>query len=165
MTLVSHLTLVVAIFFALMGTLAAVVIRTASAPLYAKIIIPALMGMLACSIVYVLPEICGYPLDTTFEALPQRVEIIAFLPYADDKMVALWLRDGDAVPRAYTVPLTDGLKKSLRAAQQEQETNGRAMLVKGGKKRPGGVIDIDGGNAPYELDVSAFALPRKETGQ
>ena len=97
--------------------------------------------------------------------LPQQAELLAFLPYEDEKKVDLWLREGNNQPRAYSIPLTDDLKDTLRKAKSKLAGGERAELAKkgkSGKPRPPGYIDIDGGKAPYELLPDAFSLPKKD---
>ena len=161
------LILVSGAFLALMAVVAAWLFRTANAPFFAKIIIPVSLMILACATPFKLPAILGWPVETTFAALPDKAELIAFLPYDDEKQVSLWLMpDGEPQPRAYSVEMTDDLKDTLRKAQKAKADGGRTVLAKvakaAGKKRPHQQYsDIDGGNSPYVLQDSAFSLPRK----
>lgn len=138
--------------------------RSSSAPLSVKLIIPAGLVMLACFTPFRVKALMGYPTLADMRDLPQKAELLAFRPYDDDKRVDLWLQEGASQPRAYDILMTDEMKKTLRAAQGEQAQGRRVGLIKKGKvgrAHPPGYIDIDGGNAPYVLDPSAFSLPAK----
>jgi len=154
-------------YLALLAVIGAWLFRTSSAPLFAKIIIPASLMILGCWAPFELPAILGWPIETTFAALPDKAELIAFLPYDDEKQVSLWLMpDGAPQPRAYSVEMTDDLKDTLRKAQKAKADGGRTVLAKvakpAGKKRPHQQYsDIDGGNSPYVLQDGAFSLPPK----
>jgi hypothetical protein len=135
--------------------------RTTAAPLYVKLAVPALAVALACWTPWQVSALMGFPLETTFASLPPKAELIAYFPYDDDKRVDLWLRVGQQ-PRAYSVPMTSGLKSVLRQAGQEQANGARAMLGKKGRKTPsGGYADIPTPDGPYELLPNAFSLPLK----
>lgn len=153
-------------FLALMAVVGAWLFRTSSAPFIVKIIIPASLMILACVTPYQLPSILGWPVETTFASLPPQAELIGIVEHAEAKTVDLWLMpDGAPQPRAYSVELTEELKKTLRQAQKARADGARAILAKvakpSGKKRPPGYMYIDGGNAPYTLLPNAFQLPKK----
>src|SRR6185503_17638218 len=126
--------------------------------------VPTLLVALACGTYRTLPDAFAYPVETDFASLPQQAELIAFVPHDDDKRVDIWLRTDASEPRVYSVELTDSLKRTLREAQKAQAQGERTMLAKGGKPRGGrpSLINIDGGNAPYEILPNAFQLPSKE---
>ena len=140
------------------------VYRSSTAPIGAKLIVPACLVLLAVLTPFRVLTLMGYPMPASMRDMPQRAELLAFLPYDDDKRVDLWLREGNAQPRAYDIELTDAMKKTLRQAQSEQEQGNQVMLAKKGKVGTPrqGYIDIDGGDAPYELSPDAFALPSKD---
>jgi hypothetical protein len=166
MSAVSSLTISLGLFYLLAAVAASALLRTSSAPFAFKVAGPTVLVFLACVTYRSLPDAFGYPVQTAFSSLPQQAELIAFVPHDEDKRVDLWLKADASEPRVYSVELTDGLKRTLREAQQAQAQGQRTMLVKGGKPggRPG-FIDIYGGNAPYELLPAAFQLPKKETGE
>ena len=163
MSFASSFTISLGIFMVLMAAVSSWLFRSAPVHTLVKISYFVLLTCLACWVPFQLSSLLGYPVQTEVDSLPMRAEFIALVPHDDDHKVDLWLReDGRGSPRAFTITLTDALKKTLRQAQREQAQDGRAMLVKAGKeKRPYGYIDIDGGKAPYELDLNAFSLPNK----
>jgi hypothetical protein len=151
-------------FMLLAAAVAGWLFRYSTAHTAFKIILPSVLVLLACTTWPQVRALMGYPVQTDFASLPYRAELIAFLPYDDDKRVDLWLRVGSASPRAYDVEMDGDLKKTLKQAQAQQEQGNQVMLRKKGKQgRPGTphYIDIDGGKAPYELDQNAFSLPPK----
>lgn len=173
------LIIVVGLFFLLMGTVGNTLLRTSSTPLISKLAIMVLLAAIPCTLVWALPYAYGYPVETTFEAMPDRVELLGFLPYDNETHVYLWLREGNFPPRAYSVAMPDEFKETLRKAKEELSKNGHAELVKhkgdeaknannnkGKDGKPGTdhhpYIGIDGGEAPYELSPEAFSLPLKE---
>ena len=137
--------------------------RSSAAPLVAKIVVPALIVALACATPYQVNAMLGFPISAPPATLPARAELIAFVAKNDDARVDLWLRQGDAPPRAYETRLDEKLKQTLRAAQSRLGHGGRVMLVKThlGTKR----TDLTEKRAPsdpgYELDDSVFSLPPK----
>jgi hypothetical protein len=137
--------------------------RSSDAPLFAKIVVPLLIVALACVTPYQVNTMLGFPFSATPATLPAHAELIAFVAQDADLRVDLWLRQGDAPPRAYEITLDDQFKQMLRDAQDRLGRGGRVMLTKAHKeqKRPGvmdpGVRDDPG----YELDDSALSLPPK----
>lgn len=140
------------------------VFRSSTAPLAAKMVLPACLVTLAVVTPFRVLTLMGYPMRASMRDMPSRAELLAFLPYDDDKRVDLWLRQGSGQPRAYDIELTDAMKKTLRQAQSEQEQGNRVMLAKKGKIGPKhqSYMDMDGGDAPYELSQDAFSLPPKD---
>lgn len=177
--MISSLTITLGLFYLTTAAIASWVLRTSSASLVIKIIVPTLIVVLACSTYLALPTVFGYPVEMAFAALPQQAELISFVPHDETQTVDLWLQSpasgpcGSALygdcphPRAYEVILTEDLKKTLRQAQEAQGRGERTMLAKGvaGKSDRQGYIGIDGGEAPYVLLKSAFALPAKGASQ
>lgn len=150
-------------FMLLILVVAGFLFRTTAAPLWMKVAIPTLALLISWWTPTQVAALMGFPLATTFDALPTEAELVAFVPHDDDKRVDLWLREAGKDPRSYSIPLTDSLKDTLRKAKQAL-AGGRVELgkrSKPGKKRPHQYSDIDGGNAPYELLDGAFALPSK----
>ena len=85
----------------LMGALVASwLFRSSSAPLVAKIVVPALMVALACVAPYQVNAMLGFPMSASLATLPARAELIAFVAQDSDARVDLWLRQGGAPPRA-----------------------------------------------------------------
>ena len=150
----------------LMCVIAAWLFRTASAPLLAKIILPALAVSLGCHAPFAVNKIMGFPVTASISELPDSAELLAFVAHDQDKVVDLWLRDGDT-PRAYETKLTPRMKKTLREAEEAMARGGRAALRKEERPRSpgsnGDPLGIGDDQRIYELDVSALsALPAKE---
>jgi len=164
MTAPSSLTISIGLFYLLAAVAASALLRTSSARFAVKIAVPTLLVALACVTYRTLPDAFGYPVETAFASLPHDAELIAFVPHDEDKKVDLWLKADASEPRVYSVELTDSLKRTLREAQEAQAQGRRTMLAKGGKPRGGrpSLMNIDGGDAPYELLPNAFQLPSKE---
>jgi hypothetical protein len=137
--------------------------RSSGAPLVAKVAVPALIVVLACATPYQVNAILGFPISAPFATLPAHAELIAFVTQDDDTRVDLWLRQGDAPPRAYETTLDDKLKRTLREAQRRLGHGGRVMLVKTHleTKRTGVTEQRVPEDPRYELDDSAFSLPPK----
>jgi hypothetical protein len=148
----------------LMGALiASWLFRSSDAPLVAKTVVPALIVALACATPYQVNAMLGFPLSAWRATLPARAELIAFVAQKGDARVDLWLRQGEAPPRAYETPLDDKLRRTLRDAQERLGRGAKVMLV---KTPPGsmrtGVTDPSASDEPgYELDDSRFSLPPK----
>ena len=137
--------------------------RSSGAPLIAKLAVPALIVALACATPYQVNAMLGFPVSAQFALLPARAELIAFVAQDNDARVDLWLRQGDAPPRAYEITLDDKLEQTLRDALTKLRHGGRVMLVKArlGTKRVGGIEQSAGDEPGYEVDDSAFSLPSK----
>jgi hypothetical protein len=137
--------------------------RSSGAPLVAKTAVPALIVALACATPYQVNAMLGFPISAPLAALPAHAELIAYVAQDDDARVDLWLRQGDAPPRAYETTLDDKLKQTLREAQSRLGHGGRVMLVKArpGTKQTGVTEQRAPGDLGYELDDSAFSLPPK----
>jgi hypothetical protein len=137
--------------------------RSSAAPLIAKIAIPAVIVALACITPYQVNGMLGFPFFTPLGTLPARVELIAFVAQNDDTRVDLWLRQGNASPRAYQTVLDNKLKQTLREAQDRLSHGRRVMMVKSHfeTKRAGTAGQTASENLGYELDDSVFSLPPK----
>lgn len=159
------LIITIGLFVLLMGVVGANLFKTSSASLASKLVVPSLLTALACFLWYTIPNIFGYPIETTMAALPEKAELVAFVPYENEKSVDLWLRQGKSDPRAYRVPLDEELKSTLRKARQQLAQGMPTEVGKkrqNGRKRPHEYGGMDGGQAPYELLPNAFNLPQKE---
>jgi hypothetical protein len=137
--------------------------RSSGAPLIAKMAIPILIVVLACATPYQVNTMLGFPISAPLATLPTHAELIAFVARDDEALVDLWLRQGDAPPRAYETPLDDKLRQTLREAQSRLGHGERVLLVKGRlDARRAGVTKQRASDDPgYELDDSAFSLPPK----
>jgi hypothetical protein len=158
---------------ALMALIAAWLFRTASAPLWAKVAIPSVAVALSCYAPFAISRMMGFPVPVGFDGLPDRAELVAFVPHDEEKRVDLWLRpstgSGDEAPRAYETVLDAKLKETLREAERAMGHDGRAVLTKrGAKDGKGGLgaqdrLGIGDDEQMYVLDPSAVsALPSKE---
>lgn len=140
--------------------------RTSAAPLWQKLAIPAVLVGLACYLPESFGAMLGFPVLTSFDQLPQKAELVAFVAHDDTHVADLWLRDGE-IPRAYETPLDAQMKKTLREAQERQARGERTMLMKRGmdekKGNSPGVLAEDITHTPsmYVIDPSAFSLPSK----
>ena len=104
--------------------------RSSTAPLIAKIAVPALIVALACVTPYQVNAMLGLPISAPPASLPAYAELIAFVAHDDDPLVDLWLRQRNAPPRAYETTLNNKLKRILRDAQSRLSRGERVMLVK-----------------------------------
>ena len=149
----------------LTAIVAAWIFRSSNASTLTKMVIPVTLVIIVCVTSKQVPAILGYPLESKFDALPKRAELVAFLE-RDNKRVDLWLLQSDGSLRAYDTVLDDQMKSVLKAALERKARGQRTMLQKppagkpGQPKRPG-YADIRSGHPAYEIDDSAFALPPK----
>ena len=137
--------------------------RSSTAPLMAKIAVPALIVALAFAAPYQVNAMLGFPTTAFPATLPAHAELLAFVSDDDDERVDLWLRESNAPPRAYEITLNDKLKRTLHDAQGRLDHSGRVMLV---RARPGttrtGITEQHAPADPgYELDDSVLSLPPK----
>ncbi len=152
---------------ALMALIAAWLFRTAAAPLWAKVAIPSLAVALGCYAPFAVSSMMGFPVPVRFNELPDRAELLAFVPRNDEKRVDLWLRSSEA-PRAYETVLTRQMKETLREAAEEMSRGRPAMLTKRGKDgegKSGGQNALGTGDddSRYVLDPSVTnPLPPKD---
>ena len=113
--------------------------RDSAAPLYQKVLIPALIVALACWMPFSVSSMLGYPISVSMAQLPQEAQLIAFVPHDDSKSVSLWLIADKDTPRAFETVLSPQMKKTLEQAREAMEHGQRAMLTKrGGKKQDKG---------------------------
>jgi hypothetical protein len=136
--------------------------RFATAPLVAKIAVPALIVALACATPYQVNAMLGFPISAPSATLPASAELIAFVAHDDGPRVDLWLRQRSAPPRAYETTLNEKLKRALRDAQTRLGRGERVMLVKARLEaertanKQGAQDDLG-----YQLDDSFFSPPPK----
>ena len=165
MTFFSAFSVSFGLLLVLMTAMASWTFRTANAPLIAKLVIPASIFTLACATPNAMNSLLGFPVTVAFAALPDRAALVAFVAHDRERVVDLWLRQGDSAPRAYETPLDENMKKTLHDAELRLARGERVMLAKrsGETGQPASrnrqSIADDGS---YELDVSAFNLPPKE---
>ena len=137
--------------------------RSSGAPFIAKMAVPTLTVLLACVTPFQVNRMLGFPISAPPATLPSHAELIAFVARDDDARVDLWLRQGDASPRAYETTLDDKLRQTLRKAQSRLGHGERVSLVKThlNAKRTGVTEQRAPDDPGYELDDSAFLLPPK----
>jgi hypothetical protein len=146
-----------------MAVMASWLFRSAGAPLLAKVGAPVLIVALACVTPLEVNPMMGLPVTASTEALPQRAQLIAFVPHDDAKLVDLWLRRDEGPPRAYETTLDDRMKKTLREARQELDNGRPAMLAMRKPTAAGSANDLTDDQNEYVLDDSVrSALPPKE---
>jgi hypothetical protein len=162
MTFFSTFVLTYGLMLVSMAVMASWLFRSASAPLFAKVGLPILVVALACVTPLEVNPMMGLPVTAPVEALPERAQLVAFLPHDEAKLVDLWLRCEGGPPRSYETRLDERMKKTLRQAQQEIDNGRLAMLAK--RKPSAGSADgpADDENE-YVLDDSVrSSLPPKE---
>lgn len=159
---------------ALMALIAAWLFRTSSAPLWAKIAIPSLAVALGCYAPFAVSSMMGFPVSVAFDELPDRAELIAFVPRDAEKRVDLWLKVAGAsissAPRGFETDLNVKLKKTLREAEEAMAHGGHPILQKqttkssnGGNASGKDRLGIGDDGQMYVLDPAAIsALPPKE---
>lgn len=114
-----------------MAIVASWLLRTATAPLWAKFAVPALMVMAALCAPIAVSSMMGLPVETTIAQLPDNVELVAFYPLDKAKKVDLWLATSESSPRAYMVELTPPMQKLLTEAREKAQAGERVFLTKG----------------------------------
>ena len=153
---------------ALQALIAGWLFRTASAPLWSKILIPALIVALGCYSPIAVNRMLGYPVSASMTDLPDNADLVAFVPHDGASLVDLWLIIPPAdTPRAYETALDARMKQTLRAAQEAMERGGRASLTKTAqghhKGSAGDPLAIGDDEPMYVLDPRAMSnLPAKE---
>ena len=105
----------------------------------------------------------GFPVTVSLEALPDRAQLVAFLPHDEAKLVDLWLRCDEGPPRSYETTLDERMKKTLREARREMD-NGRPAILAKRKSAAGGFTNgLPDEEVQYVLnDFVRSALPPKE---
>jgi hypothetical protein len=139
------------------------IFRSSSAPLIVKMTVPTLIVVLACATPYQVNTMLGFPISAPPATMPTHAELVAFVLEDGEARVDLWLRQGDAPPRAYETTLDDKLRQTLREAQGRLGHGERVLLVKArlDAKRTRASEQRAPNDPGYELDDSAFSLPPK----
>ena len=170
MTFFSQFALAFGLMLGLTAVIAGWVFRSSTAPLAYKIVLPtALMG-LACAAPFMVAPMMGLPVSATLGSLPEKAELLAFLPHDETHLVDLWLLSGQGPPRSYETLLDEKMKKTLREAQNEMSQGRPAMLKKQAGKATGrraqssgDYADLPDDQTEYVLDESVRSvLPPKE---
>jgi hypothetical protein len=162
MTFFSTFVLTYGLMLTSIAVMASWLFRSSMAPIWAKVGLPILTVALACVTPLEVNPMMGLPVTASMEALPDRAQLVAFLPDDEAHRVDLWLRCGEGPPRSYETRLNERMKKTLREARQEMDSGRPAMLAK--RKPALGSPDshVDDQNE-YVLDDSVrSALPPKE---
>jgi hypothetical protein len=148
---------------ATMALMASWLFRSSSAPLYAKVGLPLLVVGAACLTPLEVNPMMGLPVTASLKSLPDRAQLVAFLPHDEAKLVDLWLRCDGGPPRSYETRLDEQMKKTLRQAQQEMENGRPAMLAKRKPTLVGSANGLADEQNEYVLgDSVRSALPPKE---
>ena len=162
MTFFSTFVLTYGLMLASMSVMAAWLFRSSSAPLWAKVGLPILVVALACVTPLEVNPMMGLPVTASMKSLPDRAQLVAFLPHDEAKVVDLWLRCDDGPPRSYETTLDEPMKKTLRDARQEMDNGRPAMLAKRKSAAPS-TNALPDDQTQYVLDDSVrSALPPKE---
>lgn len=163
MTFFSAFVLTYGLILVSMAVMASWLFRSAGAPLWAKVGLPVLIVALACVTPLEVNPMMGLPVTASTEALPQRAQLIAFVPHDDAKLVDLWLRCDGGPPRSYETTLDERMMKTLREARQELDNGRPAMLAKRKPTAAGSANGLTDEQNEYVLDDSVrSALPPKE---
>ena len=108
MTFFSTFVLTYGLLLASMAVIAAWVFRSSMAPLWAKVWFcrSSRRGRLRGAVRS--DPMLGFPVSVSVAALPERAQLLAFLPHDEGCLVDLWLLSGDGPPRAYETRLDKG---------------------------------------------------------
>ncbi len=149
---------------------AAWLFRTSSAHIAVKLILPSALLALSIYAPFTFIQFLGRPYPTTFDRMPEQIELIAFKSIDDDKSVDLFVAEKEST-RLYEIPLDKQTKQALRKAQGDI-SQGRPVILSKTKNRATdglkgsthGVTDIMGNDRPgYVLyDSVQPDLPPKE---
>jgi hypothetical protein len=126
------------------------VFRTTSAPFALKLLLPAMLAVLAVETPFSIGAILGYPVETRLASLPEKARLIAFVEYDRQSKVDLWLQEGDQSPRAWRIDEALSDRKSLAQAKQ-QISRGESVYVQRGMGAEG-----------QHFAIKELALPIKE---
>lgn len=162
MTFFSKFVLTYGLMLASIAVMASWLFRLSSAPLWAKVGLPILVVALACVTPLEVNPMMGLPVTASLQSLPDRAQLIAFLPHDEAHLVDLWLRCDEGPPRSYETQVDERMKKTLRQAQEEMDSRRTAMLAKR-KSVAGTENGLIDDQTEYVLDDSVrSALPPKE---
>ena len=163
MTFFSTFALTYGLMLSAMAVMASWLFRPAGAPLWAKVGLPMLVVAMACVTPLEVNTMMGLPITASIKGLPERAQLVAFVPHDEAKLVDLWLRYDDGPPRSYETTLDERMKKTLRDARQQMDRGRPAMLAKRSSTAPSNGLPDDRNENEYVLDDSVrSALPPKE---
>ena len=153
---------------ALAALMSAWLFRVSAAPLWLKLSVPSIMVILACATPFAVAPMMGRPVPAALASLPERAELVAYIPYDDSHLVDLWLISNGS-PRVYEVALDAQMKATLREASTAIAQGRPAFLKKKSgeaKMRSasrGDFSDLPDDQTEFVLDESVFStLPPKE---
>jgi hypothetical protein len=112
--------------------------RASSAPLAAKIALPALMLVAALYLPWTFAAMLGRPVPTSANRLPDGARLIALQMFDGDTRAQLWLSEGGST-RLYEIAVGEREKQALRRAREGQHGGGRVTVQTGGKGKPNGM--------------------------
>jgi hypothetical protein len=141
--------------------------RRTSAPLWIRIVAPAIAVAAGCYAPWSVNALLGYPVSVAERDLPDNAELVAFVPHDETGAVVLWLLlPSGQDPRAYATKLTPSLKEAMREAQEAMAHGavGRLKRVSskpGGASQRGDAYGISDDDAHWTLLVES-PLPAKE---
>ncbi len=107
MTFFSTFVLTFGFMLASMAVMASWLFRSSSAPLYAKVGLSVLVVAAACLTPVEVNSMMGLPVTASLQSLPDRAQLVAFLPHDEAKLVDLWLRCDGGPPRSYETRLDE----------------------------------------------------------
>ena len=167
MTIFSTFTVPFGLLLVLGVTVAAWIFLTSTAPLFVKLVVPSALLVLACETPHAVSRLLGFPVPASLPSMPESAELVAFVAHDESHLVDLWLRQGNGEPRAYETVLDESMASVLRTAKERLARGYRVMLEKPASRGDprGGSNSASSDEAPYELNESAFALPKKDAGQ
>jgi hypothetical protein len=166
MTVFSQFALSFGIELVSMAVIAAWLFRKTGAPLWQRIVVPAI-SVAACAYApYAVNSMMGLAVSATIAELPDKATLIAFQPAEGERRVDLWLLCCSLPPRAYEVDLSPQLEDELRKAQERQRHGQQVVLSHArpmdGEQHDGRRSDLDE-RTGYVIDESAIShLPPKE---
>jgi hypothetical protein len=149
-----------------MAVIAAWLFRKTGAPLWQRIVVPAICVGTCAYAPCAVNSMMGLPMSATMADLPDKATLIAFRPAEGERRVDLWLSCCGRPPRAYEIDLGPQLKDELRKAQ-ERQGHGQQVVLSHTRPRDGEQRDsrrngLDD-SAAYVIDESAISqLPPKE---
>ena len=109
--------------------------RVAPVSIVWKLFMPAGLVSMALWTPFQVSALMGFPVPSAMSSMPDDAQLIAFVPHDKKKTVDLWLLGPFEQPRAYEVPLTDGLKKTLNQAKDALQQGAQVRLKKQGDSR------------------------------
>ena len=126
------------------------VFRTTSAPFALKLLLPAILAVLAAGAPFAIGAMMGYPVDTELASLPQDARLIAFFEHDRQSKVDLWLQVRGQSPRAWRVDEDASNREALADAKHHIGRDSNVYVLHGI------------GAAGRHFAIEALGLPKKE---